>query len=150
MQKQVRILKALMPVITMFCVIFIFHRTGFIFLKYYPPIANFAFFAVFFSSLFGKQTIIQKIALAAEPDAGEEVMRYTKNLTYIWSAFMFLNFTVSFATVFMSKEIWMLYNGLISYMLVGAFFFIEYIVRLNFKQHHSKPGRGKCKGVNVR
>jgi len=136
MQKPVKIIKAFIPVITMFCVIFIFHRTGFILLKYYPPVVNFAFFAIFFSSIFCRQTIIQKIALASEPDAGEDVLRYTRNLTYVWSAFMFLNFMISFATVFMSKKVWTLYNGFISYMLVGAFFFIEYIVRLNFKRQH--------------
>lgn len=87
------------------------------------------FFAVFFSSLFQEKTVIQKIALAAEPDADENVMRYTRNLTYVWAGFTFLNFLISLATVFASEKIWALYNGFISYFLVGTFFIIEYIVR---------------------
>lgn len=78
------------------------------------------------------------MALVMEPDADENVMRYTRNLTYVWSAFMFLNFLVSVATIFMSKEIWTLYNGFISYMLCGLFFGVEYIIRINFKRKHGR------------
>ena len=125
----VKMIKALAPFIGMFAVIALFHFTDFVLLKYYPPIANFGFFAVFFSSLFQEKTVIQKIALAAEPDADENVMRYTRNLTYVWAGFTFLNFLISLATVFASEKIWALYNGFISYFLVGTFFIIEYIVR---------------------
>jgi len=132
--KIIKLTKVLAPFIGMFIVIGLFHYTDLIFFKYYPPVVNFAFFAVFFSSLFKEKTIIQKIALAAEPDADENVMQYTKKLTYIWSAFMFLNFLISLLSVFMSKKIWAIYNGFISYLLVGMFFAIEYVIRLRFKQ----------------
>ena len=85
-----KMIKALAPFIGMFAVIALFHFTDFVLLKYYPPIVNFGFFAVFFSSLFQEKTVIQKIALAAEPDADENVMRYTRNLTYVWAGFTFL------------------------------------------------------------
>ena len=107
-----KMIKALAPFIGMFAVIALFHFTDFVLLKYYPPIVNFGFFAVFFSSLFQ-----------------ENVMRYTRNLTYVWAGFTFLNFLISLATVFASEKIWALYNGFISYFLVGTFFIIEYIVR---------------------
>ena len=132
----VEILKAIMPFIVMFAIIFAFHYTDLIFFKYYPPIVNFGFFIVFFSSLFQEKTVIQKIALAENPDAGAETMKYTRNLTYIWAIFTFINFLISLYTVFMSKEIWALYNGFISYILVGTFFVIEYIVRINFKRKY--------------
>lgn len=99
-----KMIKALAPFIGMFAVIALFHFTDFVLLKYYPPIANFGFFAVFFSSLFQEKTVIQKIALAAEPDADENVMRYTRNLTYVWAGFTFLNFLISLATVFASEK----------------------------------------------
>ena len=73
-----------------------------------------------------------------EPDADENVMKYTRKLTYIWSAFMLINFLFSLATVFMSKEVWTIYNGFISYTLVGIFFGVEYIIRINFKRKHEK------------
>ena len=70
-----KLLKALAPFIGMAIVILAFHYTNLIFFKYYPPIVNFCFFAVFFSSTFQEKTVIQKMALAMEPDADESVMR---------------------------------------------------------------------------
>ena len=131
-----KIIKALAPFIGMFAVIGIFHFTDFILLKYYPPVMNFCLFMIFFSSLFHERTIIQKIALASDPNSNEAVMKYTKNLTYIWAVFTFLNFLVSVGTVFMSEKIWALYNGFISYLLVGIIFIIEYIVRINFMRKY--------------
>ena len=131
-----KITKALAPFIGMFAVIGIFHFTDFILLKYYPPVMNFCLFFIFFSSLFQERTVIQKIALASDPDSNEAVMKYTRNLTYIWAAFTFLNFLVSVGTVFMSEKIWALYNGFISYLLVGIIFIIEYIVRINFMRKY--------------
>lgn len=133
-----KIFKAFAPFIGMIAVIVAFHFTDLIFFKYYPVIVNFGFFFVFFSSIFSEKTVIQKIALSMEPDAGEHVMTYTRNLTYIWAGFTFLNFLVSLWTVFASKQIWMIYNGCISYILVGIFFVIEYIIRVNFMRKHEK------------
>ena len=129
-----KLFKAVLPFITMFLVIFAFHFTNLIFFKYYPVVVNLGLFIVFFSSTFQERTVIQKFALAMEPDAKEWVLKYTRNLTYLWSIFMFLNFLVSLATVFLSKEIWILYNGFISYMLVGLFFGIEYIIRCRLRK----------------
>lgn len=131
-----KFVKPALPFIVMFLTIAGFHYTNLIVFKYYPPIVNFAFFVIFFSSIFQEKTIIQKIALAMEPDANEHVMKYTRKLTYIWSIFMFINFCISFATIFLPERIWAIYNGFISYLLVGIFFAVEYIVRINFKRKH--------------
>ena len=128
--------KAILPFAGMFVVIVAFHFTDCIFFKFYPPIVNLGFFIVFFSSTFQEKTVIQKIALSMEPDAKPWVMDYTRKLTYIWSGFMFVNFLISFATMFMSSKIWTIYNGFISYLLVGVFFGIEYIIRILFKRKY--------------
>ncbi len=133
-----KLFKAILPFVTMFLVVFAFHFTNLIFFKYYPVVVNLGLFIVFFSSIFQERTVIQKFALAMEPDAKEWVLKYTRNLTYFWSIFMFLNFLVSLITVFLSKEIWILYNGFISYMLVGIFFGIEYIVRCRQRKKNEK------------
>ena len=73
-----------------------------------------------------------------EPDITDVTLKYTRNLTYIWAIFTFLNFLVSIYTVFLLKEIWILYNGFISYFLIGLIFIIEYIVRINFKRKYGK------------
>lgn len=119
--------------ITVF-VICLFHFTKLFFVKFYPVCANLTVFLVFFVSLFSKETVIQKFAKAVDGELSENAVKYTRNLTYIWSALTFFNFAVSLATVFMSEEIWALFNGLISYLLIGTLFFVEYIIRTILKK----------------
>lgn len=131
-----KVIKALIPAIAMFLVIIGFHFTEIVYLKFYPVIVNFVLFLVFFTSIFQEKTIIQRFALLTEPDAKPQIMDYTRKLTYYWSAFMLINFILSFITIFLPKTIWMIYNGCVSYLLVGTFFVVEYIIRLNFKRKY--------------
>ncbi len=120
----------------MFCVIALFHYTKWHFIKYYPVVINFCFFLLFFITSFMKETIIQKFAKLTEPDIKPKALDYTRKLTYIWALFTFCNFIISFITVFLPEKVWAIYNGCISYLLVGSFFALEYIVRINFKRKY--------------
>lgn len=122
-----------------FFVIALFYFTGLRELKLYPVIMNFCIFLIFFSSLFDKETVIQKFARISE-GGGElhpKTKTYTKNLTYIWCIYLLIQFFASVATLFMSDKIWMIFNGCVSYILLGLFFAIEYIVRIRFKKKHN-------------
>lgn len=134
--KIFNLIKALLPFIFTFIVILIFHKTNFILLKYYPATIDFLFFIVFFSSIFQKETVIQKIAKVMEPDIKPKALVYTRNLTYIWALFMFINFVIAFLTIFTSEKVWIFYNGFLSYFLVGIIFIVEYIIRINFKRKY--------------
>ncbi len=129
-------LKFLFPIFIMLLVILIFHYTNWIVAKYYPVIVNFVLFCIFFGSTFSEKTVIQKMAKLMEPNIKPKALEYTRRLTYIWSIFMLANFFISLATVFMSEKVWAIYNGFLSYMLVGVFFIIEYMVRINFKKKY--------------
>lgn len=131
-----RIFRTFLPVIFTIVVIILFHYTEIIYLKFYPALVNLSLFILFFSSTFQERTIIQKFALLIEPEAKPAVLDYTRKLTYYWSGFMFLNMLISVITIFLSKNIWIIYNAFISYILVGLFFVIEYIIRINFKRKH--------------
>lgn len=122
-------LRPFATILVTFCVIFLFYVKRFVFLKFYPPICNFIIFSIFFGSLFCKETIIQKFARACGDKLEGPALNYTRNITYIWCAFMFINLLISIWTIFLSDNIWMLYNGCISYILVGLLFATEYIVR---------------------
>ena len=41
-------------------------------------------------------------------------------MTKVWCLFFVFNGVVSIYTVFASLEVWILYNGLISYLLIGG------------------------------
>lgn len=129
-------LKFILPIVIMLLVVVIFHYTNWIVVKYYPVVINFMLFCIFFFSTFREETIIQKMAKLMEPNIKPKALEYTRKLTYIWSIFMFINFSISLLTVFMSEKIWAFYNGFLSYIFVGTFFIIEYIVRINFKKKY--------------
>lgn len=123
-------IKPFISVLITLCIVFLFYVKRFVFLKFYPPICNLFVFVVFFSSLFAKETIIQKFARMCGDKLERPAWVYTRNLTYVWCVFMFMNLLISIWTIFLSDNIWMLYNGCISYILIGLFFGIEYVVRI--------------------
>ena len=132
-------LKFLIPFLITVCVIMIFHYTQFFAVKFYPVIANFTAFMVFFLSLFSEETVIQKFAKMLEGGTLDDFTRiYTRRLTYVWCIFCFLNLCVSILTVFMPEKWWALYNGFISYLALGTMFAVEYIVRVVLRKKYQK------------
>lgn len=136
LQKINKNFKGFIPIIFTILIILLFHYTNWILVKYYPVVVDFIIFMLFFTSLFQKENLVQKIAKTMEPDIKPKAYEYARKLTYIWAIFLFFNFLVATLTVFMSERVWAIYNGIISYMLVGTFFVIEYIVRINFKRKY--------------
>lgn len=129
-------LKPFLSILITLCVVLVFYIKRFIFLKFYPPLCNGFVFIVFFISLFTKETVIQKIAKACGDRLDKPAWIYTRNLTYIWCFFMFINLLISTWTIFQSDKIWILYNGCISYILIGALFGGEYVVRTIFRKRN--------------
>lgn len=95
----------------------------------YPVMVSGLMFLLFFGSWLRPPTVIEMIARVREPQLPEEAVRYTRKLTLIWCAFFIVNGGIALATLAMSREWWTLYNGLISYLLLGALFFGELIFR---------------------
>lgn len=99
-----------------------------IFLKLYPVLMNTAVAGIFFSSLFKKPLIAvfaEKMGYVLD-DAGHA---YTHKATIAWGIFMSANALVSLGTVFTHLHFWAIYNGGISYLLIGLMMLGEYCVR---------------------
>jgi len=59
---------------------------------------------------------------------------YTRKVTIMWCAFFVANGLAALATaLWASNEVWLLYNGLVSYLLMGALFAGEWLVRRRIK-----------------
>ena len=125
------------PFIFTICLFIIFYFKRYFVIKFYPPIMNFTIFVIFFSSLFTKETIIQKFAKLWNKNLHPLELSYTRNLTYVWCVFLFLNFIISIFTIFLSDKFWIFYNCFFSYFLIGTIFIIEYIVRIIFRKRHN-------------
>lgn len=95
-------------------------------LKLYPIIISLMSFIVFFSSLFSDKSMIQRFAEIREKDIDETKQLYMRQLTMIWCVFFVVNASVSAYTMFfLSFKQWTLYNGLVSYMIMGLLVIIE-------------------------
>ena len=136
--EKLKKIKAIIPVLGTVCVVLLFHFSKIYALKFYPVIVNSFIFCVFFSSVFCEETIIQKIAKKMDGELTDFSRNYTRKLTYVWCIFLFVNLSISFATVFMSPKVWELYNACISYIALGVMFGVEYIVRIILRAKYDK------------
>jgi uncharacterized membrane protein len=103
-------------------------------LKFYPVLVNAAMLLLFLSSLYSKQSIIERMARIKEPDLPESGVRYTRKVTIVWCMFFTLNgFIALFTALWTSNKIWLFYNGFLAYVLIGILVITEWIVRYRVK-----------------
>jgi len=103
-------------------------------LKLYPVVMSLSFLSIFVYSIIKPPTVITLIA-GARDKLTVNAVEYTKKVTKVWCVFFLFNGVIAFITIFLSDEIWALYNGLISYVLMGVLFLGEWIVRKRFKDN---------------
>jgi uncharacterized membrane protein len=98
--------------------------------KAYPAMISVAAASVFGASLIWPPNLIERIARLKEPDLSLQGQIYTRRVTQVWTSFLLINAGISGATAFWgSPEQWMLWNGLISYLLMGVLFVGEIALR---------------------
>ncbi|WP_373375786.1 hypothetical protein [Cupriavidus nantongensis] len=99
-------------------------------LKLYPALVNAVLLAVFGWSLWRGPSVVERIARLREPALSSSGVAYTRKVTAAWCLFFFINGSVAAATaLFASNRVWALYNGAIAYVLIGAMFAAEWLVR---------------------
>jgi uncharacterized membrane protein len=104
-------------------------------LKLYPVLVSMGFLLVFAYSLIEPPSIIERIARLHEPDFPEAAVRYTRRVTQVWCVFFVFNGSAALGlAMWGSQAAWALYTGLISYVLMGVLFAVEYLCRLRFKR----------------
>ena len=102
-------------------------------LKLYPVVISFSLLATFGWSLVCPPTIIEKIARITEPDLPAAGVRYTRRITLVWCGFFVCNGLIAlYTSLFASFEVWTLYNGLISYLLMACLLGGEVFFRRKF------------------
>lgn len=106
-----------------------------LFLKLYPLAVCGTFFFVFAMSLASPPNIIFRFAtlqdksILGSPFKGR-VEAYCKKVTLVWLCFFVLNSAAAVWTAFWANErVWAVYNGGVSYIIMGLIFAIEFIVR---------------------
>lgn len=96
----------------------------------YPIFMNALMLSLFAASLLHPPSVIERLARLRHPDLPPEGVAYTRRVTQVWCGFFVVNGGVAAWTAFAaSRETWVLYNGLIAYLLMGALFAGEWLFR---------------------
>lgn len=107
-------------------------------IKAYPVLISLSFAGLFGYSLIAPPPIIERVARMMEGELDDFARRYTRHVTEAWVIFFLLNAAISLWTaLYASIEVWTLYNGFISYLLIGAMFGGEYLLRRHFKRRNA-------------
>lgn len=107
-------------------------------LKAYPVLINLGLFMMFALSLVFPPTVPERGMRLAGRDVPPEAKNYLRWVTVAWCGFFLGNGGVAaWTALFAPTAWWALYNGLISYVLIGLFFAAEYLVRMWVKRQHA-------------
>jgi len=106
-------------------------------LKLYPALVNAVMLAMFGASLRFGPPLVERLARLQEPDLPPFAVVYTRRVTQVWCGFFILNGTLALLTaLYASDQVWALYNGMLAYLMMGALFAGEWLVRRRLKAAH--------------
>lgn len=103
-------------------------------LLYYPVLVNLLLGLIFVVSVLNKNPLLLRLVRARGIQLSKYGPRYLTNLTMVWAGFFAANCLVALWTTTASMEAWTLYNGLISYLLVGLLLGAEWMFRRHYKR----------------
>jgi uncharacterized membrane protein len=99
-------------------------------LQYYPVYLSVFMLGLFWFSLIHPPSIVEQIARLSEKKFPEAGVRYARKVTMVWCGFFAFNGMMSLYSILAADmEFWVIYNGLISYCLMGLLFIGEYFAR---------------------
>ena len=103
-------------------------------LLYYPVLVNALLCLLFIISVLNKNPLLLRLVRARGIPLSKYGPRYLTTLTMVWAVFFVVNGLIALWTTTLSMETWTLYNGLISYLLVGLLLGAEWIFRRHYKR----------------
>ena len=103
-------------------------------LLYYPVLVNSILFVLFAGSLRTKEPLLLRIVRARGVTINAHMPRYLTRLTAIWAGFFVINGMIAVWTTTASMEVWTIYNGMISYVLIAILALCELVFRRHYKR----------------
>ena len=97
---------------------------------WYPVVVSLLMLGIFGTSLFSKQTIIERLARLQYPDLPLAGVQHTRRVTQIWCVFFIFNASIAAGLVWLDQhDWWAIYTGVVSYVLMGGLFVGEWLYR---------------------
>ena len=85
---------------------------------------------IFGSSLWAKQTLVERLARLQTPDLPPQGIVYTRKVTQIWCVFFIVNGTTAALLALLGwYNIWAIYTGIVAYVLMGLLGIGEFAYR---------------------
>lgn len=106
-----------------------------------PAVVNGSLLVAFLPTLWSETPLIERFARRQHPGLTAEERSWCRSWTVAWSCFFAFNIIVA-AVLALTRQLraWTLYNGFISYVLMGCLFAGEYTVRkYRFGRYASHP-----------
>jgi uncharacterized membrane protein len=124
----------MMGIALLYCVLLVFTGEAML-LRWYPVLLNAFLLAAFGWSLIYGPPFVERFARVREPNLPPAAVRYTRVVTWVWVGFFAFNGSMSAAlTLWAPLSWWTLYNGMISYALLGILFCGEWILRQRLRR----------------
>jgi uncharacterized membrane protein len=84
-------------------------------------------------------SVIERLARLREPDLPPAGVLYTRRVTQIWCVFFIVNGAIAlFTALHGDMQIWTLWNGLLSYFLMGTLMAGEWLIRRRIMKQEIK------------
>lgn len=105
-------------------------------LLWYPVAVSLVMLLLFGGSLFSSMPLVERLARLREPQLSPAAVRWTRRVTQIWCLFFVFNGSVATATCLAGNlHWWTLWNGMISYLLMGVLMASEWLLRQRIRGH---------------
>ena len=106
-------------------------------LMLYPTMMSIALMCAFALTVARPPSMIERFSRAAKMDIPSQAIPYMRALTLIWCAFFAINALISAILAWFGvTSYWALYNGCISYLLIGLLLVSEYFYRQRYRRRH--------------
>jgi uncharacterized membrane protein len=125
---MINMVPLLISVVVLVCAGVVFNELAWF--LFYPVFISVFFLILFGFSLKRPPNLIERMAITMGETSSPQLTRYTIKVAWVWCTFFLLNAILALYTATVASiEVWTLYNGLISYFIMGVIFTVEYIVR---------------------
>lgn len=107
-----------------------------------PAIVSFALLFTFARSLVRGESIVESLARVQREEAlSWDEVRYCRRITSLWCGFFLLNGSLALGLALSGNlEGWVLYTGLVAYLLMGSLFLSEFVYRQwRFRRYVGAP-----------
>lgn len=119
--------------------------------KLYPVLVSAVGATWFAWTLIRPPSAAERLARLANPreQFDRRKSSYTKRVTQVWVVFFLFNGgAATYTALAASTGVWTIYNGLISYLLIGSLLGGEYLFRLWYRKRHF-AGMEACRSATI-